>query len=452
MRIPKVTLKHTGGADENAVRRLYEQTPFPDITLGHAAQDDIDELFIHSLITPFYLRDGKVILAHDKAILDAGCGTGCGCVLLAKANPGARVIGIDFSSNGIEIACRNAERNGFHNIEFHNLRIQDLPELGLTFDYVNCDEVLYMQPHPVECLRTLVSVLNPKGILRANLHSFWQREAYYRAREAARILGVFDSNSNADQVARFSNLMTSLRPDVDLRVLTQWEKGREGPGHTQEVLNNALLYGDQGSTVAEMFAFLRSAGLHFISMVRWRSWELSDLWVDEDRLPKELSDSLGKLGVEERLQLFELIHPVRHRLIDFWCATQGPDDSREAISSWSRDAWHGALVHIHPQLCGGAVREAWERSMASQMPLNLQSFLTITAACPIYIDAQWLACLYPALNGPQMFDTLVDRWLALYPTDPRTLALCSRERAEEIVRDFITKMEVFVYLLVEQSK
>ncbi len=48
-------------------------------------------------------------------------------------------------------------------------------ELGLEFDYINADEVLYLLPDIVEGLKAMKAVLKPEGIIRTNLHSSFQR-------------------------------------------------------------------------------------------------------------------------------------------------------------------------------------------------------------------------------------------------------------------------------------
>jgi len=56
------------------------------------------------------------------------------------------------------------------NTEFHVISIEELPQLGLSFDYINCDEVLYFFPDPSVGLQAMKSVLQPDGIIRTNLH------------------------------------------------------------------------------------------------------------------------------------------------------------------------------------------------------------------------------------------------------------------------------------------
>jgi 2-polyprenyl-3-methyl-5-hydroxy-6-metoxy-1,4-benzoquinol methylase len=429
----------------NGVRRIYEQSPYPGPAFKSESSARLDELFIHNLVTPFYLRDQVVISAEGRAILDAGCGTGYDCRILAETNPGARVLGIDFSGNAIAIARQNLEQHRVPNLEFRQFPVEDLPGLGESFDYINCDEVMYMLPDPAEGLRALVSVLKPHGIMRLNFHNSWQRQAFYRAQEASRLLGIFEAESVTDQVARLRNLMAALRPVVDLKLRTKWSERQLEP---MEILNNELLNGDRGSTIPEVFSYLKAAGLQFISMVEWRTWELDDLWNVGSELPADLSESLEKLSQEDRLNFFDLLHPL-HRLIDFWCSPMVPNEGWEPLSGWPAERWQGAKIHLHPGLSCAAVKKEWERSIAEQTPLDLRSFLTLTARRPVHADAQWLACLYPLFDGPQKFETLVKRWMALYPTDPLTLAPNSRERAETQVREMVAQLEVFLYLLVE---
>ena len=40
------------------------------------------------MVTPYYLRNQKVIETKEKIILDAGCGSGYTSLVLAEANPG----------------------------------------------------------------------------------------------------------------------------------------------------------------------------------------------------------------------------------------------------------------------------------------------------------------------------------------------------------------------------
>jgi ubiquinone/menaquinone biosynthesis C-methylase UbiE len=85
---------------------------------------------------------------------------------LAEANPGARIVGIDLSPQSIELARQRLAHHEFDNVEFHAMSVDDIPQLGMTFDYINCDELLYLLPDQLAGLQVMKSVLKPQGILR----------------------------------------------------------------------------------------------------------------------------------------------------------------------------------------------------------------------------------------------------------------------------------------------
>ena len=98
-----------------------------------------------------------------------------------------------------------------------------------------------------------------------------------------------------------------------------------------------------------MFAAMKTADLEFISMVNWRQWELIDLFEDWENLPVFLGMSLPELSAENRLHLFELLHPV-HRLLDFWCGHPNNGSSFVSVDDWQDADWRSAKVYLHPQL------------------------------------------------------------------------------------------------------
>ncbi len=121
------------------IRQQFDSAPYPNIPLDASPKENYDLLFTHSLVTPYYLRHQKFIPTEGKLILDAGCGTGSKSLALAIANPGAKIIGIDLSEQSIDLAQKRLQYHQIENAEFHVLAIEDLPKLGLQFDYINCD-------------------------------------------------------------------------------------------------------------------------------------------------------------------------------------------------------------------------------------------------------------------------------------------------------------------------
>ncbi|HEY9299795.1 MAG TPA: class I SAM-dependent methyltransferase, partial [Phormidium sp.] len=171
------------------IRQQFDYTPYPSHGLEQSPKGNYDLLYLHNLVTPYYLRYRRVIDTTGKRILDAGCGSGFKSLLLAEANPGARIVGIDLSEESVELARHRLSYHGFEDAEFHVLSIEDLPTLGMEFDYINCDEVLYLLPDPAAGLAAMKSVLKPDGLIRANLHSLYQRKNFFRAQKLFKFLG-----------------------------------------------------------------------------------------------------------------------------------------------------------------------------------------------------------------------------------------------------------------------
>ena len=150
----------TQDADQQAKNRpQFDHLPYPNVPLEQKPGNHPAYLAPHSCVIPYYLRDRRVIDPAGKWILDAGCGSGFKAMALAAANPGAHIVGIDISPKSIELAQQRVEYHGIRNpIEFYCLPVEALPSLPYTFDYINCDETLYLLPDPLAGLTTLRTV------------------------------------------------------------------------------------------------------------------------------------------------------------------------------------------------------------------------------------------------------------------------------------------------------
>ena len=113
------------------IRQQFDDVVYPRIPLETSAKNLPASLYIHNLVTPYYIRNQKVINTEGKLILDAGCGSGYTSLVLAEANPGTKIIGIDLSPKSIERAQERLNYHGIENFEFHVLSIEHLPKLGL---------------------------------------------------------------------------------------------------------------------------------------------------------------------------------------------------------------------------------------------------------------------------------------------------------------------------------
>jgi ubiquinone/menaquinone biosynthesis C-methylase UbiE len=426
------------------IRKQFDTGPYPRTPLEKSPKNDSMSLYIHNLVNPYYLRNQKVIDTEGKLILDAGCGSGYKSLVLAEANPGAKIVGVDISEKSVELARQRLQYHGFDNTEFYVSSIEDLPKLGLGFDYINCDEVLYLFPDPAIGLQAMRSVLKPDGIIRANLHSSLQRTYFYRAQEVFKMMGLMDENPEELEIDLVREIMKSLKDQVELKSIT-WRSELETD--EERILMNYLFQGDKGYTISEMFSALRAGELEFVSMVNWRQWDLMALFKEPDNLPAFLAISLPETTVEEQLRLFELLHPV-HRLLDFWCGHPNQGQSFVSVAEWTVSEWQEAQVHLLPQLKTPELKEALLRCITQLKPFEISQQLLIPEK-PVSVDSTVAACLLPLWEKSQSMRSLLERWQKLRPVHPVTLELTTEAEALELVSQALTTLKNLGYVLVE---
>ncbi|EGK87646.1 class I SAM-dependent methyltransferase [Microcoleus vaginatus PCC 9802] len=427
------------------IRQQFDNTPFPRIPLEQSPKDNSELLYIHNLVTAYYFRNRRVINTEGKVILDAGCGTGYKSLVLAIANPGAKIVGIDLSEESVKLAEQRLQYHGVANAEFYALKIEDLPSLGLEFDYINADEVLYLLPDAIAGLQAMKSVLAPDGIIRTNLHSSNGRAGVFRAQAAFKTMGLMDGSPGEVEIEIVRETMEALQDEVGLKAFT-WNSDRaQDQGW---IMANYLLVGDKGCTIPELFALLRATDLEFINMVAWRRWELMDLFKEPDDLPPFLAMSLPEASLEERLHLFDLLHPL-HRLFDFWCGN--PDQTQDVVpvAEWTEAQWREGRVHLHPQLRTSQIREDLMNCIDSQTAFEISRYIIVPTLAPVAIDTTMAACLLPLWDGPQSMVSLVEQWLQIRSQIGVNLKSVSDETAFEEVKELLIRLEVFLYVLLE---
>jgi tRNA (mo5U34)-methyltransferase len=89
-----------------------------------------------------------------KSVLDIGCNAGFYSIEMKKRGA-ARVVGIDSDDKYLEQGRFAAEVSGHRDIEFRNLSVYDVGQLGEQFDVVIFMGVLYHLRHPLLALDTL---------------------------------------------------------------------------------------------------------------------------------------------------------------------------------------------------------------------------------------------------------------------------------------------------------
>ncbi|KPQ35493.1 MAG: methyltransferase domain-containing protein [Phormidium sp.] len=430
-----------------SVKRQFERSPYPRQPLDQTPKDNPSYLYKHHFASAYYHRNQHIIDPKDTLILDAGCGSGYKALALAYANPGAKIVGIDFSEESVKLARTRLDYHGIENVQFEAMAIEDLASLGMEFDYINCDEVLYLLPDPEVGLAALKSVLKPQGIIRGNLHSALQRVNYFRAQKLFKMMGLMEDDVTDEMAIELSQeTMEALRDFVDLkkRVWSAKIKGNE-----EALLANYLLREDRGYTIPDLFALLEKTGLEFISMVNWRQWNPFNLFVDEDKLPAFLGMSLPETSIEERLHLYELLHPV-HRLLDFWVGHPNDGQDWTAPQDWTEQQWRTAEVHLHPLLHTQAVRHELEACIQEHRGFAISQHLSIPGVAQVLVESVTATCLLPLFEQPQPISTLTDFFQETRPLNPVTGQATSPQEAFRAVRDLLQSLESLSFVFLSQ--
>jgi 2-polyprenyl-3-methyl-5-hydroxy-6-metoxy-1,4-benzoquinol methylase len=427
------------------IRQQFDTGPYPRLPLEESPKGEPVCLYIHNFLTPFYLRNQKVIDTEGISILDAGCGTGYTSLIVAEANPGAEIVGIDISEKSVRLAKERLKYHGFNTIEFHAIPIEKLNSINKKFDYINCHEVLYLLPAPVVGLQAMKSVLKTDGIIRANLHDSITRADYFRSQKLFKSMGIMDDVPQEMAISIVQETMKALKDQVRLKEET-WDESFED--NEEKILANHLLQNDKGFTIPELFSALSKADLEFISMVNWREWELMDLFNNPDDLPVFLGLTLPEISVEERLHLFELLHPI-HRLLDFWCGHPNQAQPFVPVAEWMFSDWQGCKVHLHPQLKTQEVKEELLRCITQLNPFEITQQLPIIGQ-EVLVDSTIAACLLPLWEENQSMQSLVERWQKLRPVHPVTLEPTTFSEAFEIVSASLRGLENSGYVLLER--
>ncbi|WP_088892083.1 class I SAM-dependent methyltransferase [Leptolyngbya ohadii] len=433
------------------IRQQFDHSPYPRIGIEVSPKQEYGTLYLHSLVTPHYLKYRRVTETTGKVILDAGCGSGYKSLILAEANPGAKIVGIDLSPKSVELAEKRLKHHGFDNAVFYAMSIYDLPQLNMQFDYINCDEVLYLLPDPLAGLQAMQAVLKPDGLIRTNLHNAYQRSMFYRAQNLFKLMGLMDEAPGEMEEEAVAETMQALKPTTRLR-MEAWEKryetGELTPDQKKELLySNHLLVGDKGFTVPDMFEMLHQSDLELVSMVNWRHWDVIDLFQKPDDLPALWAMGLENATIEEKLRLYELLNPV-HRLMDFWCGH--PSEPATTIDDWSDTDWEGAIVHLHPQLRIEAVKEKLLESVSRMVPFEISQFVPMPALSPICLESATASCLLPLWESPQPIYALAERFRRVRPVNPATLEPIAATDAFTQVKQMLCLLEPFLYVLLER--
>lgn len=124
-------------------------------------------------------------MKEGDTVIDLGSGAGNDCFIARKVvGATGKVIGVDFTPAMIAKARENAENLQFHNVEFRQGDIEDLPVTSNIADVIVSNCVLNLVPNKHKVFSEVYRVLKPNGhfsisdiVLKGELSPSWKQVA-----------------------------------------------------------------------------------------------------------------------------------------------------------------------------------------------------------------------------------------------------------------------------------
>src|SRR6266404_2320309 len=126
---------------------------------------------------------------EDLSILVAGCGTSQ-AAKHALRWPAAQVTGIDISATSVQCTEELKRKYNLKNLQVHQLAIEQVNSLGMSFDQIVCTGVLHHLPDPDAGLSALRNVLKPDGAMHLMVYAPYGRAGIYMLQEFCRRIGI----------------------------------------------------------------------------------------------------------------------------------------------------------------------------------------------------------------------------------------------------------------------
>jgi len=250
---------HVAGEDTRTsaaeVRAFYDSHPYPPPI------DNLDR-YRDLYRNPDRRRAQSLLLwpeekpRADRDILVAGCGTSQ-AARYALREPNAHVTAIDISETSLRHTRDLQRKYGLRNLEFHRLAIEQVGELGKTFEQIVCTGVLHHLPDPDMGLRSLRNTLAPNGAMHLMVYATYGRAGIYMMQEYCRLLGVGAANL---ELRDLGTVIDALPVDHPIAGIARSTRDFRHP----DALADALLHPqDRAYTVAQLYAWLQRCGVTF---------------------------------------------------------------------------------------------------------------------------------------------------------------------------------------------
>jgi SAM-dependent methyltransferase len=276
---------------------------------------------------------------EDQSILIAGCGTSQ-AAKHALRWPAARVTGIDCSTTSVRCTEELKQRYNLNNFQVHQLAIERVSDLGMSFDQIVCTGVLHHLADPDAGLSALRSVLKPDGAMHLMVYAPYGRAGIYMLQEFCRRIGIRATDA---EIHDLIGALSALPPGHPLETLM-----RQAPDFRHEAaLADALLHPqDRAYSVPQLFDFIEKAGLTFGRWARQAPYTLHCGVIA--KIPQ--ATRMARLSQADQYAAIELFRGTmaRHTVV----AYRNDSASGPQPVSFAGDAWLGYVpIRMSDTIC-----------------------------------------------------------------------------------------------------
>jgi SAM-dependent methyltransferase len=238
-----------------AIRAFYELHPYP--APGVSLERRLDRY-----ADPRRRRAQSLLLwplekhRPDRKILIAGCGTSQ-AARHALMEPDARVTAIDVSETSLRHTRDLQHKHDIRNLRLHRLAIEQIGELGETFDQIVCTGVLHHLSDPDAGLRSLRSVLAVNGAMHIMVYAPYGRAGVYMMQDYCRLLGIGVQDKDLRELGE---TVQALPIDHPLAAIVKRAKDFAQPAALADALLNPQ---DRAYSVPQLYDWIERCGLKF---------------------------------------------------------------------------------------------------------------------------------------------------------------------------------------------
>lgn len=252
----------------------------------------------------------------DLDILIAGCGTNQAAVF-AYQNRNARVVAVDVSRSSLDHEDHLRRRYGLTNLTLHELAIEEVPALGLTFDLVVSTGVLHHLANPLDGMKALAACARPDAAMAVMLYAKYGRLGVDLLASVFQDMGLGQDETSVAMVHEALGLLPQNHP------VHSYLSIASDMGSDAALVDTFLHARAEAYTVDECLELVDAAGLVFQSWLFNAPYHLHDV----PPSPKGIAAALAALPDARHWSVMERLYPSNACHFFIACRPERPRSS-----------------------------------------------------------------------------------------------------------------------------